>query len=457
MTMHVTYVPIGMLVPYDQNARTHSKAQIKQIANSISKFGFMSPLLIDEKNAVIVGHGRLTAAKQLGMKEVPCLLFDHMSDADKRAYRIADNRIAEKAGWDKEILAIEFEALSALGFDVEATGFEVAEVDIIIGEFFPGNQDDADGELDKDVAERPTGPTVTRAGDLFILADHRLLCGNSLSSDDLSALMQGETASVCFADFPYNVRVSGHISGLGQTRHREFAMASGEMSPSQFVDFLDSAFGQIAVACKQGAIIFACMDWRHLEDTIRAGKAALGQLLNLCVWNKTNAGMGSLYRSQHELILVLKNGLGPHVNNVELGKHGRYRTNVWTHRGMNSFGNGRMDDLASHPTVKPTNLVTDALLDVSRRGDIVLDPFGGSGTTLLAAHKIGRRARLIEIDPAYCDLTIRRFEKHTGKQARLAETGETFEELAERRRHDVASALASPAASSVSNASGDLS
>ncbi|WP_457938374.1 site-specific DNA-methyltransferase [Mesorhizobium sp. 10J20-29] len=456
MTTHVTNVPIDMLVPYAQNARTHSKAQIRQIANSITKFGFTNPLLIDENNAVLAGHGRLAAAKQLELREVPCLRYDHMSDADKRAYRIADNRIAEKAGWDKEILAIEFEALTALDFDLEATGFEIAEVDVIIGEFSPENQDDADDELDKVVTKPAVGPAVTQTGDLFLLGDHRLLCGSSLSSDDFTTLMQGETADVCFVDFPYNVPVSGHVSGLGQTQHREFAMASGEMSPEEFVEFLYSAFGQIALACKQGAIVFACMDWRHVEETIRAGKATLGQLLNLCVWNKTNAGMGSLYRSQHELVLVLRNGSTPHANNVELGKHGRYRTNVWTYRGMNSFGAGRMDDLAAHPTVKPTELVKDALLDVSRRGDIVLDPFGGSGTTLLAAHKIGRRARLIEIDPAYCDLTIRRFEKHTGKQARLAETGETFEALGERRRQEALSAVSGESTGPSSDVSGEV-
>ncbi|PBC08169.1 hypothetical protein CK230_21900 [Mesorhizobium sp. WSM3859] len=285
--------------------------------------------------------------------------------------------------------------------------------------------------------DKASGPAVTRAGDLFLLADHRLICGNALSAEVFAALMQGETASVCFTDPPYNVPIGGHVTGLGKTQHREFAMASGEMSDDEFARFLEQSFAEIAACSKQGAIAFVCMDWRHIAETVVAGKAAFGDLLNLCVWNKTNAGMGSLYRSQHELVLVFKNGKGPHRNNVELGKHGRHRSNVWTYRGITSFGADRMADLASHLTVKPINLVADALLDVSKRGDLVLDPFGGSGTTLLAAQKTRRRARLIEIDPHYCDLIIRRFEKHTGKQATFAATGETFEELSERRASEI--------------------
>ncbi|MER8634269.1 site-specific DNA-methyltransferase, partial [Mesorhizobium opportunistum] len=281
--------------------------------------------------------------------------------------------------------------------------------------------------------DKASGPAVARAGDLFRLGDHRLICGNALSAEVFATLMQGEKASVCFTDPPYNVPIGGHVTGLGKTQHREFAMASGEMSEDEFAGFLEQSFVQIAAFSKPGAIAFVCMDWRHIAETIVAGKQTFGDLLNLCVWNKTNAGMGSLYRSQHELVLVFRNGKEPHRNNIELGKHGRHRSNVWTYRGINSFGADRMMDLEAHPTVKPINLVADALLDVSRRGDVILDPFGGSGTTLLAAQKTGRRARLVEIDPHYCDLIIRRFEKHTGKQATLAATGETFEELSEQR------------------------
>lgn len=433
MPTNINTVSIDTLIPYSKNARTHSKKQIKQIADSILEFGFTNPVLIDESNNVLAGHGRLAAARLLEWKEVPTLSITHLSEKQKRAYIVADNRIAEKAGWDKEILAIELQALVDLNFDVSLTGFEIPEVDLIIGEFSPDNQDDADEEDEVPLPDKAEGPAVARAGDLFRLGDHRLICGNALSAEVFATLMQGEKASVCFTDPPYNVPIGGHVTGLGKTQHREFAMASGEMSEDEFAGFLEQSFVQIAAFSEPGAIAFVCMDWRHIAETIVAGKQTFGDLLNLCVWNKTNAGMGSLYRSQHELVLVFRNGKGPHRNNIELGKHGRHRSNVWTYRGINSFGADRMMDLEAHPTVKPINLVADALLDVSRRGDVILDPFGGSGTTLLAAQKTGRRARLVEIDPHYCDLIIRRFEKHTGKQAMLAATGETFEELSEHR------------------------
>ncbi|MBZ9873180.1 site-specific DNA-methyltransferase [Mesorhizobium sp. BR1-1-9] len=451
MVTNINTVSIDTLIPYSNNARTHSKKQIKQIADSIIKFGFTNPVLVDEKNNVLAGHGRLAAARLLGWKEVPTLSITHLNETQKRAYIVADNRIAEKAGWDKQLLAIELQALADLDFDVSLTGFDIPEVDLIIAEFSPDNQDDADEEEEIELPAKDAGPAVARPGDVFLLGDHRLICGDALSTEVLGTLMDADKASVCFTDPPYNVRIGGHVSGLGKTKHREFAMASGEMSESEFARFLEQSFSQIAAFSKQGAISFVCMDWRHIAETVAAGKGAFGDLLNLCVWNKTNAGMGSLYRSQHELVLVFKNGAEPHRNNVELGKHGRHRSNVWTYRGVNSFGAERMDELEAHPTVKPVNMVADALLDVSRRGDIVLDPFGGSGTTLLAAHKTGRRARLIEIDPHYCDLIIRRFEKHTGKEAKLAATGETFEELSERR--GVAAAPAAPTSSATIEAS----
>ncbi|MER8918123.1 site-specific DNA-methyltransferase [Mesorhizobium sp. M0761] len=433
MPTNINTVSIDALIPYSKNARMHSKKQIKQIADSILEFGFTNPVLIDESNNVLAGHGRLAAARLLGWKEVPTLSITHLNEKQKRAYIVADNRIAERAGWDKEILAIELQALVDLDFDVGLTGFEIPEVDLIIGEFSPNNKDDADEEDEVALPDKAAGPAVARAGDLFLLGGHRLICGNALSAEVFAALMQNEKASMCFTDPPYNVPIGGHVTGLGKTQHREFAMASGEMSENEFAGFLEQSFAQIAAFSKQGAIAFVCMDWRHIAETIGAGKETFGNLLNLCVWNKTNAGMGSLYRSQHELVLVFKNGKEPHRNNVELGKHGRHRSNVWTYRGINSFGADRMTDLEAHPTVKPINLVADALLDVSKRGDVVLDPFGGSGTTLLAAQKTGRTARLIEIDPHYCDLIIRRFERHTGKPATLAATGETFEELSEQR------------------------
>jgi len=430
MTKYTAILPIETLSPFDRNTRTHSKAQVKQIAESIKQFGFTNPVLVDQHNKILAGHGRVAAAELLGLKEVPTLRIDHLTEAEKRSYVIADNRLAEKAGWDKEILAMELRALIDLDVDVTVTGFDIPEVDLIIGEFSPDNRDD-DVETENAL---PKKPAVTCLGDLFLLDRHRLLCGDSLLSESFEALMQGEKASIIFEDPPFNVRVSGFVAGRGKAKHREFAMASGEMSESEFADFLNRSFAVTAQNMEPGAVAYVCMDWRHVAETIMAGKGALGDLLNLCVWAKSNAGMGSFYRSQHELVLVFRNSGAPHRNNVELGKHGRNRSNVWNYRGANAFGSTRLADLEAHPTVKPVNLVADALLDASRRGDVVLDPFGGSGTTLMAAHKTGRRARLIEIDPLYCDHIIRRFENHTGKAATHADTGETFEELCARRR-----------------------
>lgn len=409
-----TLLPIDVLIPFTRNARTHSKEQITKIGQSIERFGFINPVLIDDKNTILAGHGRVEAARHLGVKEVPTLRIDHLSEAEKRAYVIADNRIAERAGWDKEALAIELQGLIDLDFDVALTGFEVPDVDLIVGEFSPNSQND---ECNEKIPEKPAGPAVTLPGDVFLLGEHRLLCGDSLSPDCFKTLMQDEQAAVCFTDPLSDVKIGDRVSELRDSQHREFDT------------FLQQSLLLIAGACRAGAIAFVCMDWRYLAETIAAGKVALGEFLNLCVWNKSDAGMGNFYRSQHELVCVFQNGSEPR-NNVEFGRHGRHRSDVWTYRGVSSKG------LMAHPTVKPVALVADALLDVSRRGEIVLDPFGGSGTTLLAAHKTGRRARLIEIDPLYCELIVRRFEMQTGKQARHAETGETFQELSVRRRRE---------------------
>lgn len=420
-------VAIADLKPFDRNARTHSDKQISQIAGSIEAFGFNNPVLVDHSNGIIAGHGRVEAARKLGLKTVPVVRIEHLSDDEKRAYILADNRLAEKAGWDRDILAIELQHLttSDLTFDVEITGFETAEIDLLIG----------DEVADEIECERPVlpdhrEPAVTRTGDVWRLGDHRLCCENSLDPLTLDTVMEGERARAVFTDPPYNVPVSGHVCGLGAVQHREFAMASGEMSREEFTAFLKHSLDlQRQFSC-DGAVLFNCMDWRHIGEMDAAASAADLSTLNICVWVKSNGGMGSLYRSRHELVFVFRSGREPHVNNVQLGRYGRYRTNVWEYAGVNSFGRGRMDALEMHPTVKPVALVADAVRDCSRRRDIILDPFGGSGTTLIAAEKTGRRARLIEIDPLYCDATIRRWQKMTGLEARRADTDETFDEAA---------------------------
>ena len=411
-TYDLCEVALRDLKPFAQNARTHSAKQIRQIADSIQAFGFTNPLLVDEDNVLVAGHGRLQAAEQLGLSDAPAIRITHLSDSEKRALRLADNKIALNAGWDLELLATELADLSSmeLSFDLDATGFEVAEIDLIIGEASSDEPETEEAPLPD-----PHLPPITQPGDLWQLGNHRVLCGDALSVDDYTRLMQDEAAAVGFTDPPYNVRIDGHVCGKGRVRHREFAQASGEMDRSEFTNFLSAVFGNAARHSRDGAAWFACMDWRHMGEMLTAGETSLGSLLNLCVWAKTNGGMGSLYRSQHELVFAFRKGRAQHRNNVQLGRYGRNRTNVWTYPGVNAFRQGRMEELRAHPTAKPVAMVRDALLDVSKRGDIVLDPFLGAGSTLIAAERSGRRCRGLEIDPLYVDVILRRWRGETGQ------------------------------------------
>ena len=427
----ITPLPLGSLRPYAGNARVHSKKQIRQIARSIERFGFTNPVLVSDDREIIAGFGRVQAAKLLGLPMVPTLALSHLTATERRAYVLADNQLALNAGWDKEILAIELQALVDSNFDVEVTGFSTAEIDLTLDE---AQESSISGSPAPEDEIPPIGvEPVSRQGDLWRLGRHRLLCGDSRKASDYARLLDGETVDLIFTDPPYNVRIDGHVSGLGRVRHREFAMGVGEMSEEAFTAFLTDTLGAAAKTCRDGAIAFVCMDWRHLGELLAAGKRVFSELKNLCVWNKRNAGMGTFYRSKHELVFVFKVGDAPHANNFSLGETGRYRTNVWDYAGVNSPSATRGEELTMHPTVKPVALVADALRDCSKRGDVVLDAFGGSGTTLIAAQKCGRSARIIEYDPLYCDTIIRRFEKLTGKLAILVSTGEPFEDVAELR------------------------
>ena len=423
---HIELITLAQLTPAARNPRTHSDKQLGQIAQSIKRFGFTNPILIDDDDHIVAGHGRAAAAKLLNLVSVPCVRLGGMSAAEKRAYIIADNKLALNAGWDMEILAGELGELIAMDFDTTLTGFEHYEVDVILVDQEEATTT-ATGPEDVHPEPGAAAEAVTRPDDLWCLGHHRLLCADAKDPAAVDRLMAGGKADMVFADPPYNVRIAGHVSGLGQTRHREFVQASGEMTFGEFTAFLTLSFEAMEHACRDGAILYICMDWRHLREVLAAGFASFNELKNICVWKKTNAGMGSFYRSQHEMILVWKIGDTPHTNNFGLGDKGRYRTNVWNYPGVNSFGADRMAELSSHPTVKPVALVADAIRDVSNRGDTVLDSFGGSGTTLIAAEKVGRVARLMEIDPVYCDVTIQRWEMLTGKRARLEATGQTFE------------------------------
>ncbi len=423
----VEYLSVGKLQPYSRNARTHSPKQIAQIAASIRTFGFNNPVLIDKDDGIIAGHGRVEAAKQLSLDTVPCLRLEHLNEVEKRAYILADNKLAEKAGWDADILAIELQHLTNLDldFDVSVTGFEMPEIDVLLtGPADEGKPDSADS-----TPELQPGPAVTQPGDIWQIGLHRLICGDSTKAETYGRLLDGERAQMVFTDPPYNVRIDGHVCGLGNTKHREFAFASGEMSTEEFTAFLSNVFAHLAVHTVEGAIQFICMDWRHMREVLDASNGTFSELKNLCVWSKTNGGMGSLYRSQHELVFVFKSGRAAHINNVELGRHGRYRTNVWSYAGINSFGATRDGDLAMHPTVKPTAMVADAILDCSNRAGIILDAFAGSGTTLVAAERTGRKGYGIEFDPHYCDVILRRLAVVTGCEALHATTGKSFSEV----------------------------
>lgn len=420
-------LPIGDLKPCKRNARRHSDKQIDLIARSIREFGFVNPVLIDGANAVIAGHGRYEAAKRLGLTTVPTIKLEHLTEAQVRAYRIADNRIADLSDWDEDLLRleildlVELEASGEISFDVSLTGFDTPALDILL----EGDKKAAASPPEMVELPDPETQAVCKVGELWQLGAHRLYCGDALEDRAHEKLLAGEACQMVFTDPPYNVKISKHVSGTG--RHREFAMASGEMSSEDFQHFLLKVLAWMKRAAIDGAILMVCMDWRHIEELLAAGREAGLALQNICVWNKSNGGMGSFYRSKHEFICVFKKGKAPHVNNIELGRHGRYRTNVWDYAGVNTFRKGRDKDLADHPTVKPTALIADAIYDVSHRGDLVLDNFGGSGSTMLAAEKTGRRARLIEIDPLYCDVAIRRWQELTGKQAVLLATGELWD------------------------------
>lgn len=428
------------LQPDPRNTRVHSKQQIRQIAKSIQAFGFNVPVLINGNHQILCGHGRVEAAKLLGLSQIPVIALNHLTKEQAKAFAIADNRLTENASWNETLLGEIFLELSNLdlSFSLEDTGFSMAEIDLRIADFERKSTSSFEDEL-------PASPPhiVSQLGDLWLLGKHRIFCGSALEDTTYERLMTGKKADLIFTDPPFNVPIEGHVSGRSGRRghqdgkqqqpkpkHAEFAMASGEMSSSEFTHFLVRSLGLLASHSKAGSIHFVCMDWRHLPEVQAAGASAYTELKNICVWVKDKGGMGSLYRSQHELILVYKNGKGAHRNNVELGKHGRYRTNVWQYAGANTLTRqGHEGDLLSmHPTVKPLNLVADAILDCSARSEIVLDGFLGSGTTLLASERTGRICYGVELSPAYVDLAITRWQTITGEQAIHAVSHQSFDE-----------------------------
>jgi DNA modification methylase len=423
----VQALSISRIKPDRRNCRTHSAKQIRQIANSIAAFGFTNPLLVTEDGELIAGEGRYRASQLLGLEKVPAIVLAGLSPARRRALAIADNKIAENAGWNRERLAIEIPELVGLlqteGLDLSILGFEAVEIDQLMTDF-EANAADPEDNIDpkwlKDSA-------VSKPGDLWVLGPHRLLCGDARATADIARLMAHGRADMAFLGPPYNVR-NGAVVGRGRTKRSEFA--SGEMSAADYLRFLGSTLNAAASVSRDGALHYVCTDWRHIAELLAAAKPVYGDTINIAVWVKSNAGQGSFYRSQHEFVGIFRVGQAPHLNNVELGRHGRSRTNVWRYAGVNSFRPGWMEDLRLHPSAKPVALVADAIKDCTRRGDIVLDTFCGSGTTIMAAERVGRHARALEIEPRFVDVTIRRWQAFTRRDACHAESGLNFDEIA---------------------------
>lgn len=432
--LQVVYRPIAELTLDPKNPRLHTKKQIDQIACSLRAFGFNVPVLIDPQSRVIAGHGRILACQELGWRKVPIISLAHLTTAQIRAFAIADNKLTENAAWDEPLLAQQFKDLAAvdLDFTLEATGFEMGEIDLLIQSVAPASSSEDDSA--NVVPEPSPGPPVSQPEDLWWLGPHRVSCGSALEDTAYASLMGTQRAAMVFTDPPYNVPIEGHASGLGRVRHHNFVMGSGEMSEAEFTAFLLKTCTLLCRYTRDGSLHFMCMDWRHAGELLAAGRTAYTELKNMCVWDKGAGGMGSLYRSGYELVFVYKQGSGRHRNNVQLGQFGRNRTNVWRYPGAHSFARASEEGnlLALHPTVKPVALVADAILDASARHDIVLDPFLGSGTSIIAAERTGRICYGLELDPRYVDVTIRRWQAYTGDFARHAVTGRRFDEVAKK-------------------------
>ena len=396
-------------------------------------FGFIVPILIDGQGQLIAGHGRLLAAKLLSMTQVPAIKLEHLTEAQIRAFMIADNRLTENSVWNEHLLGEQLKALSVieLDFSVDVAGFEMSEIDLMIEGLAPagrGKEDPADA-----IPALEARSPVTRAGELWVLDRHRVYCGDARNEKAYSELMQRQRAAAVFSDPPYNDPIDGYVAGFGKIHHAEFPMACGEMGTGEFTAFLTDVLSLLARHSAPGALQFICMDWRHAPELLAAAQQAYTEFKNLCVWVKDVAGQGSLYRSQHELVFVFKSGKGSHRNNIQLGQFGRYRTNVWQYRRVNSLARATDESNLSdlHPTIKPVELVADAILDCTARGDVVLDAFLGSGTTVIAAERTGRVCYGIELDPRYVDTIVRRWQGFTGQSAIQESTGRPFNEIEE--------------------------
>jgi len=425
--------PADLKIP-TRNVRTISQIQVREVANSISALGFCVPVLIDQHNGVLDGAVRVEAARLLRLPAVPCIIASHLTTSERKLLRVALNRLQERGTWDLHALRLEINELILEDAPIEIAGFSGAELDqILLGD-------------DRIVEQGPLEPepsqyAVARRGDVFLLGNHAITCGDATNPEDVARVLEGEKAQLTLTDVPYNVKIAGNVT---RRAHREFAMASGEMTDAEFLTFNVAWISICSRYLVSGGILGTFIDWRGYPIVHSAAQQEGLAPLNLIVWAKTNAGMGSLYRSQHELLPLYKSGDDAHVNNVLLGKNGRWRSNLWTYPGASSIGSDARKGIEDHPTVKPVALLEDALLDLTKRGDIIFDPFLGSGSTLIAGEHSGRRCRGIELDPLYIDVIVRRFERETGRIALHRETGESFAAVADRRRHEVDEASGAP-------------
>lgn len=417
---------IKSLKGLNRRARKSASEQVARVAKSLRMHKQAAPILIDATGEIINGHVVVDAMRSLGEEEVWCVVIDHLDENRREILHVALNRIGECGDWDLEALGPLLIDLGEIGFDLEATGFSLPELDIIMTPEIGDGSDEGPEEL----LPEPNADPVTSKGDLWLLGKHRLLCGDSTKLESYTLVLDGAEVDCIFTDIPWNIPIAGFVSGLGKMKHDDFQMAAGEMSDAEFAEFTDVSHHHAADHLKQGGAFFSCIDWRSVDTVMTAGKKAGLRHINTAFWNKGSGGMGTPYRSAHEIIVIFCKGEKLAVNNVELGKHGRDRTNVWSYPGANNPGSSAGKALKHHPTPKPVEMVEDALLDVTKRGAFVLDPFLGSGTTLLAAERSGRTAFGIELDPAYVEVAIRRWERLAGKQAVHAATGMTFEEFA---------------------------
>lgn len=437
----VEYLSVRNIYFYEKNTKVHDEKQIIQIADSIECFGFNNPVIVDENGVLLAGHGRLCAARMLDMDKIPVVRLTHLNEFEKKAYRIADNKLSELGKFDTDMLKLEFSDIEALAIELgeelslDVTGFDLKDIDVIMNE--DKSEEAKSNEKLENIPYISEDEIITQPGDIWYIGRHCIICGDALQKDTYKKLLDDEKAQIVFTDSPYNISVS-KIGGKGKVKHSEFKMGVGELSSEQFTDFLKKIMENLCEYSEENSVHYLCMDWRNVFEMMSASKDVYSKMLNLLVWAKTNGGQGSFYRSKHELIFVFQNGTGSHINNIDLGKHGRYRCNVIECAGINSFGK-EQNNLKMHPTVKPHILIADILLDASKRGGIVLDTFLGSESTLIAAEKTGRVCRGIEIEPKYVDTCIRRYRECFGLDAYRASDDRPYLQLLAERKVQLAS------------------